>query len=372
MQIVITGGLGFVGSEMVRALLARADVERVILLARARGGRSPAERFAKMVATWERFGGMPLDTSKVEIMDHDLATMAPPIFTGPVDYIIHAAASTDLGERLDRARRANLFATAKLLLAARNLPGLKRFVHVSTAYVCGRRKGIIRDDENSATVFHNDYERSKWEAEECVRGSGVPYSIVRPSMVVGRSDSGFAQQMKVLYGVWRIWLLGLVRRAPLTPSAWVDIVPVDYVVEGTLALMTSAKAASRSCHLCAGRDRQQVSTLMKTAAGVFKVAVPLTWPVSVAYLFKKKPFYLLLPHSVRELLDYMIWHLPYLTMKDRLYDTTAIDLLLSELGVHRPTYQAYGETLFRFLKDTSWGKRPALTVTDIVAQKASA
>jgi nucleoside-diphosphate-sugar epimerase len=277
-----------------------------------------------------------------------------------VDYVIHAAASTDLSLPLGRARQANLFPTQRVLAAARRIPGLKRFVHLSTAYACGRRRGRITEDDGASSSFHNFYEQSKREAEAAVLASGLPAMVLRPSMIVGRSDDGYVSQMKVLYSVWRIWMMGLLPRAPVSLAAWVDIVPVDYVVAATLALMREPNAAGKVVHLVAGSDRQRAGTLLHTAARNFAVAPPPVWPVWIARAFHAGPLNRTLPHNLRQLLDHMYWHLPYLGIKDRLFSSLRADELLEGTGVRRPAFASYGDLLFQFLKDTEWGKRPLL------------
>jgi uncharacterized protein YbjT (DUF2867 family) len=58
--------------------------------------------------------------------------------------------------------------------------GIKRFVHMSALGV--RADGVAR------------YQTSKWLGEEEVRRSGIPYCILRPSLIFGPGD-GFVTQM---------------------------------------------------------------------------------------------------------------------------------------------------------------------------------
>ncbi len=358
MHVLLTGGTGFVGAELARTLLAQHDLTRLYLVVRPRAGISAAERVKKTVQHWAKFGlaALPRDVAKIHLIDHDLSSGQLQV-PSPVDYVIHSAASTDLGAPLDLSRRANLFATQRVLDAARKSPKLKRFVHLSTAYVCGKTRGPVAVDTPAPSRFHNFYEQSKFEAEQCVRASGLPWTIVRPSMIVGRSDNGYVVQMKVLYSVLRLWASGMLPVAPFDLKAWVDIIPVDYVVDGTLAAMRRAIAEGKTLHFCAGEDRQRCGTLMLCAKTVFPNKIPPMLPIWIAALHTKKPFNSTLPHRLRELLHIMFWHLPYLSMRDRIYDMSQTDELLGAMGIERPKFANYGTTLFKFCKDTAWGKR---------------
>lgn len=88
-----------------------------------------------------------------------------------------------------------------------------------------------------------------------------------------------------------------------------------------------------------------------------KLAEAPMLPVWLAHLYTKPLFNATLPHRLRELLHVMYWHLPYLSMRDRIYDMTATDAFLDTVGISRPRFQNYGTTLFKFCKDTAWGKR---------------
>lgn len=358
MHILLTGGTGFVGAELARVLIAQGDVTKLYVVVRPRAGVGAEERVKRTAQHWAKFGleASARDLAKIQIIDHDLHAGRLEV-PSAVDYVIHSAASTDLGAPLDMSRRANLFATQRVLDAARRSPKLKRFVHLSTAYVCGKARGPVAVDSPPPARFHNFYEQSKYEAEQCVRASGLPWTIVRPSMIVGRSDNGYVVQMKVLYSVLRLWASGMLPVAPFDLKAWVDVIPVDYVVDGTLAAMRRAAAEGKTLHFCAGEDRQRCDTLMLCAKTVFPNRIPPMLPVWLARLYTKKPFNSTLPHRLRELLHIMYWHLPYLSMRDRVYDMSQTDQLLSSMGIDRPKFENYGTTLFKFCKDTAWGKR---------------
>lgn len=359
MRLLLTGCTGYVGTELTRALLRDPAVERLVLVIRPQAGASGEARLARMRTQWAKFLDVPTDADmkKAVVLEH--AFDGPPLQApdGDFDAVIHSAASTDLAEALAPSRRANLYMTQKVLDLTRRLRGNPRFVHLSTAYVAGTRPGLIREDDPFPVAFHNHYERSKREAEDCVRHSGLPHTILRPSIIVGRSDDGYTPGLKVLYSVWRAWLAGVIPRAPLNPRWWVDIVPLDYVVDATRALMLHRESLGKALHLCAGDDRQRAGTIMDAAVKVFEVPRPKLAPPFMATVLRWpfiKPF---LKHDLRLMLDVMYHHVPYLGMPDRQFETAQAEGLLKQVGIEKPRFAAYGETLFRFCKDTAWGKR---------------
>jgi nucleoside-diphosphate-sugar epimerase len=84
---------------------------------------------------------------------------------------------------------------------------LERFVYVSTAYVAGVNPGPIAEDEMPARHgFRNSYEATKWEAEQTVRLSHLPFVIFRPSIIMGDSQTLDPQgERRMIYG----YLLGI-------------------------------------------------------------------------------------------------------------------------------------------------------------------
>jgi nucleoside-diphosphate-sugar epimerase len=139
------------------------------------------------------------------------------------------------------------------------------FNYVSTAYVCGSREGkIIEGPAATVRVPNNCYEESKIEAEEIVAASGLPFRIIRPSIVIGytstlwtSSDSGFygyikklTQLQQLLVSQGRAEILKDLR-VPGNPEARVNLVPVDLVARQAVLISQSASSA-RYFHICQG------------------------------------------------------------------------------------------------------------------------
>ena len=85
---------------------------------------------------------------------------------------------------------------------------------VSTAYVCGR--DVIRAEEKVLTEqprFETDYELSKFQAEsfllDWASSTGAVLTILRPSLVVGDSRTGFTTQYGGFYqDQWSSFIAG--------------------------------------------------------------------------------------------------------------------------------------------------------------------
>jgi nucleoside-diphosphate-sugar epimerase len=122
-----------------------------------------------------------------------------------VDEIVHCAGCVDYFDK-KRLRIANVDLTCRLLEAARRW-GVQRFVYLSTAFCGGYRTDLIPErlhPEPAPADEPTEYTRSKRAAEWCIADSGVPFLIVRPSVVIGDSRSGkYTGKNYGLYQMWR-------------------------------------------------------------------------------------------------------------------------------------------------------------------------
>ncbi|KAL0369548.1 UNVERIFIED_CONTAM: Fatty acyl-CoA reductase 3 [Sesamum angustifolium] len=62
---------------------------------------------------------------------------------GQVDFLINLAASTDFDERYDIALGINTIGPTNVLNFSKKCSKLRMFLHVSTAYVCGEKEGVV-------------------------------------------------------------------------------------------------------------------------------------------------------------------------------------------------------------------------------------
>ena len=197
-RVLVTGGSGFVGTNLVTELLERGH--RVRSFDRAPSPLSPQER---------------LETVVGDITD---ATVVAEVVAG-IDTIIHTAAIIDLmgagatGAR-ERSFAVNVEGTKNLVHAAR-AAGVKRFVYTASNSVVMGGKPIVNGDETMpyTTRFTDLYTETKVVAEKFVLSQngvdGLLTCSIRPSGIWGRGDqtmfrkvfeSVLAGHVKVLVG----------------------------------------------------------------------------------------------------------------------------------------------------------------------------
>ena len=247
MQVVVTGAAGMIGGEVVRRL-AEAGHAVTALVHRthriiANDGRVVASR------PWDG----PPAPGTVATLAADVRAAGVGLAVDPrPDLIVHAAAITAFDAPSATYQAVNIDGTANVIALAerRGTPLLQ----VSTAYVCGTRDGPIGETERGS-VFTNGYEASKAAAEALVEAAaarGLPTVIARPSIVVGDSRDGTLREFANIYTVFRLIAEGRLRTLPGRADATLDLVPIDHVARGIVALVQGFEAArGRSVHLVA-------------------------------------------------------------------------------------------------------------------------
>lgn len=153
-MILVTGATGFIGRALVRQLSNTGQEVRVLLRPSPRSPRLPK--------------GVPVEVSVVSLND---ARGVRAALRG-VDQVIHLASAASLG------RRGSLLHTdiegTRTLAQAANDAGIDRFLFLSH----------VGADRASAFPIH----KAKGIAEEHIRRSGVPYTIIRSTIVFGPED----------------------------------------------------------------------------------------------------------------------------------------------------------------------------------------
>ncbi len=174
-RVLVTGGAGFIGSHLVRQLVAAHHSVRVL----EKPGASVAH--------------LPQDQIEIVFADiRDGAAVARA--TGDCDVVLHLAANPNLWARNpDDFEQINHQGTRHVLEAARSA-GARRIVHVSTESILAAARGqemITEKTQTSLSDMIGPYCRSKWLAEQAAQEAveaGQPVVIVRPTVAVGPGD----------------------------------------------------------------------------------------------------------------------------------------------------------------------------------------
>jgi dihydroflavonol-4-reductase len=194
-RTLVTGATGFIGHYVLAELL-RAGVRCVALIRDADAGR--LHRLLTEAAP-----DMRLTPDRLITIQGELPEKLPQIPGGAVDRVVHIAGSTSFLASGAEPQRTNVEGTRRLL-AWMDGNSIFDLTHVSTAYVCGaERDRVFERRESTPPSFHNDYERSKWHAEQLVADWGlVPgrrVVVARPSIVTGEFRTGRATEFRGFY-----------------------------------------------------------------------------------------------------------------------------------------------------------------------------
>jgi thioester reductase-like protein len=245
--ILVTGAAGLVGAEVVD----RLSKHRPVIATTHRNPRivrndgSDVAAVAYTPGSDARVRQLAVD---VRLSDFGLQADLLESLSGEVGGIVHCAATVALDAAEQDYQDMNVTATANTVeLAQRwDVP----LVHVSTAYVCGRRDGRILEDElDAGQEFSNGYEHSKLRAEKLVRSApGLRWSVVRPAIVAGSADSGAVRDYKNLYTLVKLIVEGKLRRLPGRYDATLSLVPVDYTADVTVAVTLRMQSDEAAIH----------------------------------------------------------------------------------------------------------------------------
>ncbi len=367
-SVLLTGATGFVGRELLWRLVRQPD-NRVVCLLRAKNDAEAAAKLAKVLdqsrpepLTAEqqaRAAALRGDLTEEEL---GLSPQQRDELAANVHRVIHGAATVNWATSLETARRINVEGTRRMLelAALAHARGvLRRFDYVSTCHVCGRRRGRIAEESlDGSTGFFNNYEQSKFEAEQLVRSSALPFATFRLSSVVGDSRTGYSSTFKVMYWPLKMLSRGMVWVVPADRRGIVDIVPVDYVCDALEAISADMSQRGKTFHLAAGPEHSStIGELLNLGVKTFRVRAPLLVPPSVFFYTLRPLLFLITWGKRREMLKKGRVYVPYFSFRAP-FDTSQARAVLDKVGLRPPLVQDYFQKLIDYAIASDWGKRP--------------
>lgn len=253
MKVFLTGATGFVGNEVLRQLVAAGHEVRALVREGSEG---------KLAV---------LDNVEVHHGDAtDPATLAGALVG--CDAVIHLIGIIrEFPDRGVTFERLHVEATGNVLAAAQE-QGVRRYLHMSS--------------NGTGPTGTTGYHRTKWQAEVAVRGSGLDWTIFRPSLIFGPG------------GEFVSMLADLIRKTPLVPVIGdgkyrMQPVAVAQVAESFVRALNMPETIGQTYHLGGGESYSydEILELTGRALGhehVHKAHQPL---------FMVKPMVKLMEHS---------------------------------------------------------------------------
>ena len=212
--IFLTGATGYIGSSLIPKFLEHGY--RIKALIRPKKENSEDRLLQSLKRVYKNSTDLSRAIKEIDILEGDiveknfgLSKNIIKSLSQEVTDLFHCAAAVSFNEnKKDILEAHNIDGTENLMLFARSFHNVH--VHyMSTAYVCGQRKSIIKEGElNVGQKFNNIYENIKCTAEELAQNHakryGMKITIYRPSVIVGDSKTGENYSNYGPYGILRI------------------------------------------------------------------------------------------------------------------------------------------------------------------------
>lgn len=268
----ITGIGGFIGLELCRCLLERGHVVTGLV-----HRNIPPE-----------LEGLAVNLVQADLLDSSAYSEA----LAESDILVHLAGNPKFGN--GKHYEAENVATTKALLevAAASGKNLQRVIFISTIGAIDRAANDVclkPLDENAVAYPSSDYGKSKLRCEELIRQSGLPCTIIRPTLVVGRKMR-FASHVAVFS---RQALQGKLFSRIDWPGE-ISVIHVTDLAKSVIAVAESPEAQNQ-VYFAAG-EPIRIGHIMKLAnPGLTQL--PIGWLTPLL-----RPFARALPFSLKALL----------------------------------------------------------------------
>ncbi len=250
MNVILTGGTGTLGSQVIYELLKKDSINTIYLPVRDKNGKSAESRIQKILDSDAAPEFIALNKeailAKVNVLDMD-AFFKPELYltTKEDNFFIHSAGcvnlSTDISQR-ETIFNGNLEFTKDIFNTFSDY--ITKFTYISTAFSIGNIGGLIDNDYHNSKEpqYRNFYEQSKHETEKFLLQKGkekeVEVQILRPSVLGGNifnKSPYFISNYMVYYLLGKFFykspLVGNSIRIAANFKTGLNIIPVDYVAK---------------------------------------------------------------------------------------------------------------------------------------------
>ncbi len=227
MNILITGGTGFLGGHLVHEL--SRQFKTIYVLSRQHN----LEKF-KDISNVEYITG---DITGLDVLTFEGQVRAD--FLDSVDVVLHAAALYDLSATYSATFLQNVVGTQNILHLLESMKNLKSFYYISTIAVGDPESFFLEEDTLPVrSKFDDAYSETKYLAEQIVRNhvsEKYVTRIIRPGIIVGDSQTGKMPKIDGPYYFIRAFkkYAGLLKYTPIVPLSYnprakLPLIPVDH------------------------------------------------------------------------------------------------------------------------------------------------
>jgi nucleoside-diphosphate-sugar epimerase len=314
LHVLVTGGTGFLGKQILARAAADPRIGRVVCLLRPETARDPQTGTCRVVRSAQQRGVRLLRRLRIsgraarkfrfvagdiEKPNLGMAPAEAARLRTALTHVVHCAASVSFDAPYAEAFRANVIGSRNALdfsLRCQRARGSAFVCHVAieTSYIHGRTKPAMAQE--SALVFPRNFYNNYYELTKALASIDTDHYLIErglrvvqllPSIIIGAARTGnnggdtkvvnapvnaFGRAKEVIERMGtglaskpKAWLLAQMAESfPGDPSAELNLVPVDRVVAGVMAALTVPEAIGARVHL-ATDDRIRSAAIARIA-----------------------------------------------------------------------------------------------------------